>query len=153
MQRAFIAQSIESGAYRRLAGWRHRVVILIPEEVGIKESNIFRTLADRTIERTHTYNALDAVHTYADWVNDLAKESGTTDEKIEAGIQTPNTDSLFSPQIVQAWLMREAADIELEQARTPTSADGKRPLRQSGAARRTVPLRTARWCPGMRGTP
>lgn len=117
-QRAFLAHSIDSGATRRFAGWRDRVVALIPEEVGLKEANIFRTRSDGSIQRTHTYNALDAVTQYAKWVGELADEFGSTDEKYVAGIETPNVSGLYTPQVVQAWLVREAAEAELAQART-----------------------------------
>lgn len=117
--RLFLAQSLNNGGAERFAGWRERIVALIPEEVGPKESKIIRTLADGTLERTHTYNVLDAYSTYARWVNELASEFGSTDENLVAGISVPDTAPLepLTPNIVQAWLMREAAQAQLDQAR------------------------------------
>lgn len=54
---------------------------------------------------------------YAEWVGDLAAEFGTTDEKLTAGIDTPNIEPLVTPQIVQSWLLKEAAEAQLSQAR------------------------------------
>ncbi|SED63944.1 hypothetical protein [Ruania alba] len=117
--RLFLSQSLTNGGAERFAGWRERIVALIPEEVGAKESKIIRTLADGTLERTHTYNVLDAYSTYARWVNQLANEFGSTDENLAAGISIPDTAPLepLTPNIVQAWLMREAAQAQLDQAR------------------------------------
>ncbi|WEG10087.1 hypothetical protein PU630_05920 [Microbacterium horticulturae] len=117
--RLFLSQSLNNGGVRRSGGWRDRIVALVPEEVGAKESKIIRTLADGGIEATHTYNVLDAYTKYAEWVNALAAEFGGTDEKLEAHIETPDI-APFSPivaGIAQAWLLREAADAALEQTR------------------------------------
>lgn len=117
--RLFLAQSLRNGGVRRSAGWRDRIVALVPEEVGPKESKIIRTLVGGGIEATHTYNVLDAYTKYAEWVNALAAEFGGTDEKLEAHIETPDITP-FSPivaGIAQAWLLREAADATLEQTR------------------------------------
>ncbi|GAA2725721.1 hypothetical protein [Cellulomonas aerilata] len=118
-RRLFLAQSLKNGAARRFAGWRDRIVALIPEEVGAKESKIFRTRADGAIEITHTYDVLDAYAKYAEWVNALAHEFGGTDDKLAAGIETPDIEPLnpMAVKIAQAWLMREAADAALDQAR------------------------------------
>lgn len=118
--RLFLAHSLRTGATSRFAGWRARVVALIPEEVGAKESKIIRTTADGEIEATHTYNVLDAYGTYAGWVHELAMEFGSTDEALaKAGPWTPdNADEGPVRTIVQVWLMREAAEAELAQART-----------------------------------
>jgi hypothetical protein len=118
--RLFLAHGLRTGAASRFAGWRARVVALIPEEVGAKESKIIRTTADGGIEATHTYNVLDAYGTYAGWVHQLAMEFGSTDEALaKAGPWTPgNADEGPVSNIAQAWLMREAADAELAQART-----------------------------------
>lgn len=118
-RRLFLSQSLSNGAARMSAGWRGRVVALVPEEVGAKESKIFRTLPDGGIECTHTYNVLDAYAKYSEWVNALASEFGTSDEKLEAGIRTPDTTPFGFPvdSIIQSWLMREAADAALQQAR------------------------------------
>jgi hypothetical protein len=118
--RLFLAHSLRTGAVSRFAGWRARVVALIPEEVGAKESKIIRTTADGGIEATHTYNVLDAYGTYAGWIHELAMEFGSTDEALaKAGPWMPgNADEPQVRGIVQAWLMREAADAELAQART-----------------------------------
>ncbi len=118
--RLFLSHSLRTGAASRFAGWRARVVALIPEEVGAKESKIIRTTADGGIEATHTYNVLDAYGTYAGWVHELAMECGSTDEALaKAGPWTPgNANEGQVYNIVQAWLMREAADAELAQART-----------------------------------
>lgn len=117
--RLFLSQSLSNGAARMSAGWRGRVVALVPEEVGAKESKIIRTLPNGGIESTHTYNVLDAYAKYSEWVNALASEFGSTDEKLEAGIRTPDTTPFGPPvdSIVQSWLMREAADAALQQAR------------------------------------
>lgn len=119
-QRLFIAQSIENGAARNFAGWRERIVVMIPEEVGAKETNIFRTTADGRIEATHTYNVMTAYGTYAGWVHDLAEEFIGSDEMLEAGIKAPDTTPFgpFASGIVQAWLERNMAEAVLEQART-----------------------------------
>lgn len=117
--RLFLSQSLNNGGVRRSGGWRDRIVALVPEEVGAKESKIIRTLADGGIEATRTYNVLDAYTKYAEWVNALAAEFGGTDEKLEAHIETPDI-APFSPivaGIAQAWLLREAADATLEQTR------------------------------------
>jgi hypothetical protein len=118
-RRLFLLQSLSNGGTRAVAGWRGRVVALIPEEVGAKESKIFRTLPDGAIDVTHTYNVLDAYSTYSEWVHDLAAEFGGTDEKLEAGIETPDIAPFpyIAASIAQAWLLREAADAELQQAR------------------------------------
>lgn len=118
--RLFLTHSLRTGAASRFAGWRARVVALIPEEVGAKESKIIRTTAEGRIEATHTYNVLDAYGTYAGWVHELAMEFGSTDEALaKAGPWTGgNADEAQVRGIVQAWLMREAADAELAQART-----------------------------------
>lgn len=117
--RLFLSQSLSNGGARMSAGWRGRVVALVPEEVGAKESKIIRTLPDGGIECTHTYNVLDAYAKYSEWVNALASEFGTSDEKLEAEIRTPDTTPFGFPvdSIVQSWLMREAADAALQQAR------------------------------------
>jgi hypothetical protein len=117
--RLFLSQSLSNGAARMSAGWRGRVVALVPEEVGAKESKIIRTLPDGGIEWTHTYNVLDAYSKYSEWVNALASEFGSTDDKLEAAIRTPDTTPFGFPvnSIVQSWLMREAADAALQQAR------------------------------------
>lgn len=118
-RRLFLSQSLSNGGARMSTGWRGRVVALVPEEVGAKESNIIRTLADGGIECTHTYNVLDAYAKYSEWVNALSSEFGSSDEKLEAGIGTPDTTPFGFPManIVQSWLMREAAEAALHQAR------------------------------------
>lgn len=115
--RLFLAQSIRNGAAYRYTGWRDRIVAFIPEEVGPKEAKIMRTLRDGRIDVEHTYNVLDACAKYAEWVNDLAKEFGGTDEVI--GIARTDTAALgpMARSIVQAWLLRDAAEIQLDQAR------------------------------------
>lgn len=117
--RLFLSQSISNGGARALAGWRDRVVALIPEEVGAKESKIVRTLAGGGIDSTHTYNVLDAYSKYSEWVHELAAEFGGTDEKLLAGIETPDTAPFpfIAADIARAWLLREAAEAELQQAR------------------------------------
>ena len=119
-RRLFLSQSLSNGGARAVAGWRDRVVALIPEEVGPKESKIIRTLADGTVEATHTYNVLDAYAKYSEWVHELAAEFGGTDEKLASRIETPNIApfSSIAANIAQAWLLREAAEAELQQART-----------------------------------
>lgn len=118
-RRLFLSRNLSNGGVRAVAGWRDRVVALIPEEVGPKESKIFRTLPDGAIDVTHTYNVLDAYSKYSEWVHDLAAEFGGTDEKLEAGIDTPDVAPYpnIAASIAQAWLLREAADAELQQAR------------------------------------
>lgn len=118
-RRLFLSQSLGNGAVRAVAGWRDRVVALIPEEVGAKESKIFRTLPDGTIAVAHTYNVLDAYSKYSEWIHELAAEFGGTEEKLEAGTQTPDIAPFphIAAGIAQAWLLREAADAELQQAR------------------------------------
>ncbi|WP_028921841.1 hypothetical protein [Pseudonocardia acaciae] len=115
--RLFLAQSIRNGGAYRFTGWRDRIVAFIPEEVGPKESTIIRTLRDGEIDTEHTYSVLDACAKYAEWVNDLAKEFGGTDEVI--GIDRPDTGAAgpMVRNIVQAWLLRDAAEIQLNQAR------------------------------------
>jgi hypothetical protein len=117
--RLFLSQSLSNGAARSVAGWRDRVVALIPEEVGAKESKIMRTLPGGAIDVTHTYNVLDAYSKYSKWVRELAAEFGGTDEKLAAGIKTPDVAPFphVAAGIAQAWLLREAADAELQQAR------------------------------------
>lgn len=120
-RRLFLTHSLRTGGAQLFAGWRSRIVALIPEEVGPKEAKIFRTLADGSIEVTHTYNVLDAFGTYACWLNDLAMEFGGTDAAIErSGPAASNPEWQAVTEVrsmVQAWLMREAADAELTQAR------------------------------------
>lgn len=117
--RLFLSQSLSNGGARRSAGWRGRIVALVPEEVGAKESKIIRTRPDGGIETIHTYNVLDAYSKYSEWVHALADEFGSTDQKLEAGIRTPDTAPFGGSVdgIVQAWLMREAAEAALQQAR------------------------------------
>lgn len=117
VRRLFLAQSIRNGGAYRFTGWRDRIVAFIPEEVGPKESKIMRTLRDGRIDVEHTYKVLDACAKYAEWVNDLAKEFGATDEAI--GINRKDTAALgpMARDIVQAWLLRDAAEIQLSQAR------------------------------------
>jgi hypothetical protein len=117
--RLFLSQSLRNGGARRSTGWRDRIVALVPEEVGPKESKIIRTLASGGIEATHTYNVLDAYAKYAEWVNELADEFGGTDAKLEARIETPDFAPFpaIAPTIIQAWLMREASEAALDQAR------------------------------------
>jgi len=119
VRRLFLSQSLCNGGARAVAGWRGRVVALIPEEVGAKESNIFRTLPGRAIDTTHTYNVLDAYSKYSGWVHELADEFGGTDEKLAGRIETPDIRPFpaVAAQIAQAWLLREAADAQLQQAR------------------------------------
>ena len=119
VRRLFLSQSLRNGGARAVAGWRGRVVALIPEEVGAKESNVFRTLPGGAIDTTHTYNVLDAYSKYSGWVHELAEEFGGTDEKLVAGIETPDISPFpdVAAHVAQAWLLREAADAELQQAR------------------------------------
>jgi hypothetical protein len=118
VRRLFLAHSIRTGAARRFTGWRERIVAMIPEEVGAKETNILRTTADGQIEATHTYNVLDAYATYAQWVNELAFEFGSTDELLMMdNARKPGPDEIEVLGIAQAWLLREAATAQLEQAR------------------------------------
>lgn len=117
--RLFLAHSLRTGAASWFAGWRERVVAMIPEEVGAKESKILRTTVSGGIDWTHTYNVLDAYATYARWVNELAIEFGSSDELLamkEHRETAPDEGGLIR-NIVQAWLLREAADVQLEQAR------------------------------------
>lgn len=117
-RRLFLSQSLSNGGARAVAGWRDRIVALIPEEVG-KESKIIRTLPGGAIDATHTYNVLDAYSKYSEWVHELAAEFGGTDEKLVAGTKTPDIAPFpaIAAHIAQAWLLREAADAELQQAR------------------------------------
>lgn len=117
VRRLFLAQSIRNGGAYRFTGWRDRIVAFVPEEVGPKESKIMRTLRDGRIDVEHTYTVLDACAKYAEWVNDLAKEFGATEEAI--GIDRKDTAAfgLMVRSIVQAWLLRDAAEIQLSQAR------------------------------------
>ena len=117
VRRLFLAQSIRNGGAYRFTGWRDRIVAFIPEEVGPKESKIMRTLRDGRVDAEHTYNVLDACAKYAEWVNELAKEFGGTDEAI--GINRTDTGAVgpMARSIVQAWLLRDAAEIQLNQAR------------------------------------
>jgi hypothetical protein len=115
--RLFLAQSIRNGSARQFTGWRDRIVALIPEEVGLKEAKTIRTLKNGGIEARHTYNVLDATASYAEWVNELAKEFGTTDEMISAGGPNVADAGPFGRNLVQAWLLREAAQAQLDQAR------------------------------------
>lgn len=116
-RRLFLAHSLRTGAVSRFAGWRERFVALIPEEVGPKEAKIMRTTCDGDIEATHTYTVLDAYGTYAGWVHDLAMEFGSTDEALMKRRRPFDRAESEVAHIVQAWLMREAADAELTQAR------------------------------------
>jgi hypothetical protein len=116
-RRLFLAHSLRTGAASRFAGWRERLVALIPEEVGPKESKIMRTTRDGDVEATHTYTVLDAYGTYAGWVHDLAMEFGSTDEALMNRHRPSGWAESEVTHIVQAWLMREAADAELTQAR------------------------------------
>ncbi|MFC4018979.1 hypothetical protein ACFOW4_13650 [Micromonospora sp. GCM10011542] len=112
--RVFLAQSLRAGAASQFCGWRDRVVAIVPEEVGPKESKIIRTLAGGGIEVLHTYNVLDAYGTYARWVTDLALEYGSGDEAIAS--DTPRPPGI-ARSVVSAWLMREAGEAQLQQAR------------------------------------
>lgn len=122
-RRLFLAQSLRLDAVSHFAGWRDRVVALIPEEVGPKESKIFRTTATGGLEITHTYNVLDAIGTYSGYVHDLAMEFGSSDKAIGAQSDWPEDarqairEEPFLSNIVQAWLLRDAADAQLQQAR------------------------------------
>jgi hypothetical protein len=118
-RRLFLTHSFAHGSVRAFTGWRERVVALIPEEVGAKEAKVMRTLANGHIEVTHTYNVLDAYGTYAGWVHDLAMEFGSTDEVIVGSAGRPRrpSDEQGVRHIIQAWLMRDAAEAELAQAR------------------------------------
>jgi hypothetical protein len=116
-RRLFLAQSLRLGAVDRLAGWRGRVVALVPEEVGPKESNVIRTLADGRIEVRHTYHSFDASAQYAEWVHSLAMEFSGTDEAIGARPEPSAFEALGVSRIVQAWLVREANEAEREHAR------------------------------------
>src|SRR6185503_3222755 len=97
-------------AASQFCGWRDRVVAIVPEEVGPKESKIIRTLAGGGIEVVHTYNVLDAYGTYARWVTDLALEYGSGDDAIAS--DTPQPPGMARP-VVSAWLMREAGEAQL----------------------------------------
>ncbi|NES29295.1 hypothetical protein GCE86_17870 [Micromonospora terminaliae] len=112
--RVFLAHSLLTGAASQFCGWRERVVAIVPEEVGPKESKIIRTLADGGIEVVHTYTVLDAYGTYARWVTDLALEYGSGDEAIAS--DTPRPPGM-ARSVVSAWLMREAGEAQLQQAR------------------------------------
>lgn len=122
-RRMFLAQSLRLDAVMRFAGWRERIVALIPDEVGPKESKIWRTTATGTVDGTHTYNVLDAIGTYAGYVHDLAMEFGTTGKAAAAQSDWPKEaqreirEGGLVPNIVQAWLLREAAEAQLDQAR------------------------------------
>lgn len=117
VRRLFLAQSIRNGGAYRFTGWRDRIVAFIPEEVGPKESKIMRILCDGRIDVEHTYNVLDACAKYAEWVNELAKEFGDTDEAIGINRTDTGAGGPMVRNIVQAWLLREAAEIQLNQAR------------------------------------
>ncbi|WP_432984137.1 hypothetical protein [Dactylosporangium sp. CA-233914] len=112
--RLFLAHCLRTGAASQFCGWRDRVVAIVPEEVGPKESKIIRTLADGGIEVVHTYTVLDAYGTYARWVTDLALEYGSGDEAIAS--DTPRPPGM-ARSVVSAWLMREAGEAQLQQAR------------------------------------
>ncbi|MEU3457245.1 hypothetical protein ABZ671_27120 [Micromonospora sp. NPDC006766] len=112
--RIFLAQSLRTGAASQFCGWRDRVVAIVPEEVGPKESKIIRTLAGGGIEVVHTYTVLDAYGTYARWVTDLALEYGSGDQAIAS--DTPRPPGM-AQSVVSAWLMREAGEAQLQQAR------------------------------------
>jgi hypothetical protein len=112
--RLFLAQSLRTGAASQFCGWRDRVVAIVPEEVGPKESKIIRTLDDGGIEITHTYNVLDAYGTYSRWVTDLALEYGSGDDALAS--ETPQPPAI-ARSVVSAWLMREAGEAQLQQAR------------------------------------
>jgi hypothetical protein len=112
--RLFLAHSLRTGAASQFCGWRDRVVAIVPEEVGPKESKIIRTLADGGVETTHTYTVLDAYGTYARWVTDLALEYGSGDEAIVSNSPRPPG---LARTVAAAWLMRAAGEAQFNQAR------------------------------------
>jgi len=112
--RLFLAHSLRTEAASQVCGWRDRVVAIVPEEVGPKESKIIRTLTNGGIETKHTYTVLDAYGTYAQWVTELALEYGSGDEAVVS--DTPQPPGL-ARNVVAAWLMREAGEAQLNQAR------------------------------------
>jgi hypothetical protein len=117
----FLAQSLQLDAMRCFTGWRDRVVALIPEEVGPKEAKIFWTTAEGKIAATHTYRVMDAYATYAERVNDLAAEFGGSDKALHDRMAWPEetrqeTGGMVT-NIIQTWLLRGAAQAQLDQAR------------------------------------
>lgn len=106
IRRLFLSHSLRTGGATLFAGWRQTVVALVPDE-GASEWKIFRSHPIDTIpiHWTRAVTVLDAYGTYAQWVNDLAMSAGYSHGDTRLGI------------IIQAWLLREAADAQLEQAR------------------------------------
>ncbi|GIJ81271.1 hypothetical protein [Micromonospora phaseoli] len=111
---ALIVKAASTGAASQFCGWRDRVVAIVPEEVGPKESKIIRALAGGGIEAVHTCTVLDASGTCARWVTGLALEYGSGDEAIAS--DTPRPPGM-AQSVVSAWLMREAGEAQLQQAR------------------------------------
>jgi hypothetical protein len=107
-RRLLLAETLDTQAMRRFAGWRDRVVALIRDLWG--EYKIVRTLADGAIEMDHGYSVLDGVTIYANWVRELAQELR------DVRVGDPADFAIFN-LVVHPWLVKEAAEAELEQAR------------------------------------
>ena len=114
--RLYLRDSLQNGADSQFAGWRGRIVAIIPEEVGPKESKVVRTTADGRIEICHRYNVLESYGLFAQWLTELALEldeyGGVASELAHEG-----GGGGLVEKIVAAWLQREAASVQLAQAR------------------------------------
>ncbi len=118
VRRMFLTRSIENGAVPYLSGFRHRIVAIISEISGsMKETKVMRTDDSGDIECIHGYNSMDALTQYATWVHALALEFGSGDEHSFGPISRECTDAGIDPGIVQAFLVREASDVLLANAR------------------------------------
>ena len=117
LARLFITQTIDLGADIRLfAGWRHRFVVTITEEVGPKESKTFRSDHEGNLDWEHTYNASTAVGLFSTWASELAMEFGDYDHVRR---QDPDGENA---NVIRAFIMREAAEAALAQARFDLNA-------------------------------
>jgi hypothetical protein len=110
-KRLFLRHSFATGAEELFAGWKERFVTIIPEEVGMKETKVFRSTHDGTIEVEHRYAAPDAMMLYSRWLMALADEFSDSDmagHTLEAGMYSG---------VAQQWLAREGANAQLASTR------------------------------------
>jgi hypothetical protein len=110
-KRLFLRHSFATGAEELFAGWKERFVTIIPEEVGMKETKVFRSTHDGTIEVEHRYAAPDAMMLYSRWLMALADEFSDSDmagHTLEAGMYNG---------VAQQWLAREGANAQLASTR------------------------------------
>jgi hypothetical protein len=109
--RLFLRHSFTTGAEELFAGWKDRFVAIIPEEVGMKETKVFRSTPDGRIEAEHRYAAPDALMLYSRWVMALADEFSDSD------MAGHINDAGMYGSTAQQWLAREGANAQLSGTR------------------------------------